>query len=79
MSERTWKLGEDLSPCDNLLDGVSFDDLITAVRCNCPNITRAAVHAALNEILSDRKRDMMFLVERNMDAIMAEARKGRDS
>ena len=29
--EREWKLGEDLSTCDNLLDGVTFDDLILAV------------------------------------------------
>ena len=31
----------------------------------------------LNRILTTRRQDMMFLLEKNMDAIMAEARKGR--
>ena len=32
MSEREWKLGKDLVTSDNLLDGLTFDDLILAVR-----------------------------------------------
>lgn len=37
--EIKWELGEDLSTCNNLLDGVTFYDLILAVHCNCPTIT----------------------------------------
>ena len=77
MPEREWKLGEDLVTSDSLLDGLTFDDLILAVHCNCRVITPAAVRSELKEILESRKQDMMFLLEKNMDAIMAEARKGR--
>jgi len=78
MSDRAWKLGEDLVTNDNLLDGLTFDDLILAVHHNCRIITPEAVRAELDEILAGRKQDMMFLLEQNMDAIMAEARKGRE-
>jgi len=78
MPEREWKLGEDLLTCDSLLDGLTFDDLILAVHCNCRSITPEAVQAELRGMLESRKQDMMFLLEKNMDAIMAEARKGRE-
>lgn len=77
MPDRKWKLGEDLSTCDNLLDGITFDDLILAVHCNCRDITPAAVRKELMEIFASRKQDMIYLLEMNMDEIMAEARKGR--
>jgi hypothetical protein len=32
----------------------------------------------LSEILAGRKQDMMFLLENNMEAIMAAAMKGRE-
>jgi len=76
--ERSWTLGDDLITSDNLLDGVTFDDLILAVHCSSREVNRASVHAELSEILATRKQDMMFLLEKNMDAIMAEARKGRE-
>jgi len=75
--ESSWTLGDDLATYDNLLDGVTFDDLILAVHCNCRVVTRAAVHAELNHILASRKQDMNFLLEKNMDAIIAAALKGR--
>ena len=30
----TWKLGVDLHEKDNILDGLTFDDVITMLRCN---------------------------------------------
>ncbi len=78
MPDRKWKLGEDLSTCDNLLDGMTFDDLILAVHCNCRDITPNAVRKELMEIIASRKQDMIYLLEMNMDEIMAEARKGRE-
>lgn len=78
MPDRKWKLGEDLSTCDNLLDGMTFDDLILAVHCNCQDITPNAVRKELMEIFASRKQDMIYLLEMNMDEIMAEARKGRE-
>lgn len=79
MPERQWKLGDDLSACDSLLDGLTFDDLILAVHCNCRSITPAAVRSELKEMLASRKQDLEFLLERNMEEIMAEARKGREA
>lgn len=78
MPEREWKLGDDLVTGDNLLDGMTFDDLILTVHCNCRAITPESVRKELREMLESRKEDMMFLLEKNMDAIMAEARKGRE-
>lgn len=76
--DREWKLGVDLSTCDNLLDGITFDDLILAVHCNCREINHMAVHQQLSEILAQRRQDMVHLLERNIETIMAEARKGRE-
>ena len=75
--EREWKLGDDLATCDNLLDGITFDELILAVHCNCRAITPEAVRKELNSILADRKQDVWYLLENNMEAIIKEARKGR--
>ena len=77
MGNQEWKIGKDLSTYDNLLDGLTFDDLILAVHCNCRVITPEAARSELKEILESREQDMMCLLEKNMDAIMAEARKGR--
>lgn len=78
MPENRYKLGADLIADDNLLDGLTFDDLILAVRCNCRKVTRTAVRAELSQMLASRKQDMNFLLEKNMDAIIAEAKKGRE-
>ena len=75
--EQAWKLGEDLHTEDSLLDGLTFADLILTVHCNCRDITPSAVRKELMEILASRKQDMFYLLEMNMDVIMAEARKGR--
>lgn len=78
MPEREWKLGEDLVTSDNLLDGLTFDDLILAVHCNCRAITPSAVLTELKDMIEGRYQDMMCLLKKNMDAIMTEARKGRE-
>jgi hypothetical protein len=78
LPERAWKLGDDLITSDNLLDGVTFDDLILAIHCNCREITPAAVRRELKKILEERTDDMDFLLENNMDAIIAEAERGRE-
>ena len=77
MPDREWTLGKDLVTSDNLLDGLTFDDLILAVHCNCRTINRVAVQMELNKMLTTRRQDMMFLLEKNIEQIMAEARKVR--
>ena len=76
--EREWKLGVDLSTHDNMLDGLTFDDLILAVHCNCRKVTPEAVRKELKEMMEGRLQDMDFLLEKNMDAIIAAAVKGRE-
>lgn len=76
--EREWKLGVDLSTQDGLLGGLTFDDLILAVHCNCRTVTPAGVRKQFREMLEGRLQDTNFLMENNMDAIMAAAMKGRE-
>lgn len=75
--ERKWKLGDDLDQYDDLLYGITFDDLILAVHCNCRKITPEAVLREAREILDIRMQDYRFLLENNLDAIIEEAKKGR--
>ena len=72
MAEREWRLGEDLATYDNLLDPITFDDLILALHCNVKkeDIDEDAVRSELTEIWEERKADMMALVEKNMDLII---------
>lgn len=77
MDENKWTLGEDLVASDNLLDPVTFDDLIMAVHCDCKEITPEAVNNELNRIIELRLCDMYTLLENSMDAIISEAKKGR--
>ena len=74
---RSWLLGDDLVTEDNLLDGFSFYDVILAAHCNCKTIDRNSIRTQVQEILSQRLEDMNYLLDRNIDKIAEEARKGR--
>lgn len=78
MPEREWKLGNDLSTSDNMLDGFTFDDVILAVHHNCREITPDQVRQQVHEILANRLEDLNYLLENNIEEIMQEARKGRE-
>lgn len=69
-----WKLGEDLIPSDTILDPVIFDDLILALKCNCECITPSAVIVQATTIINQRLEDWKYLIENNMDEIIALAR-----
>lgn len=62
---KRWKLGDDVSADDNILDGFTFRDLILAVHCNCENITPEAVRREAAEILEERMQDYRFLLRNN--------------
>lgn len=72
MSE--WKLGKDMIPSDTILDPVTFDDLILALKCNYKCITRGAVIAQATAIIQQRLEDWKYLIENNMEEIIALAR-----
>ena len=74
--ERNWRLGDDLIPSDNILDGLTFDDLILATR-HTSYVSPEAVRRNLKDMLEGRLEDMWFLVENNMDIIIQAALKGR--
>ena len=77
--ERKWKLGEDVDRQDNLLDGISFDELILTVHCNCQEITPEGIEKELDKILEIRLQDMKYLLQNNLHEIIQEAKKGRES
>lgn len=79
MLEPKWRIEEDMVTSDNLLDAVTFDDLILAAHCNCRTVTPETVRKELREILDIRKQDMMFLLEKNMDVIIQKALEGRET
>ncbi len=56
MSENSWRLGNDLVLSDNLLDELTFDELIASVCSNCQEITKTAVYEELSRMLAIRKQ-----------------------
>ena len=66
-----WKLGKDMIPSDTILDPVTFDDLILALKCNCECITPNAVIVQATQIINQRLEDVKYLVENNMEEIIA--------
>ena len=75
LEDTKWKLGVDMFAEDELCSGVTFDDIITAVQCNCQEITEAAV---MNEAIACkqmRQEDFFWLLTRNMNEIIAEVKR----
>lgn len=75
--DKAWRLGDDLSANDKVLDGFTFEDIITIVRCNCREITPGTIRREVVSLLELRLDDMKCLLEKNMDVIAEEAMKGR--
>lgn len=73
IENRKWKLGDDLSVEDNLLDEITFKELITTIHCNYQCITPENITKELNRIMDIRMQDMKYLLENNMEKIMNEA------
>lgn len=69
-----WKLGKDMISSDTILDPVTFDDLILALKCNYAYIGETAVRTQMKEILDQRLEDVKYLIENNIDEIIALAR-----
>ena len=76
--DRAWKLGQDLIPSDNILDGFTFDDIILAVRCNCRTIGVAAVLRTAREIMDQRMEDYYYLLNNNVNEIIEIAKSQKE-
>lgn len=68
--ERRWKLGQGMCSDECILDPVSFDDLILALKCNCEYPGPAAVIEQAKEILEQRVEDYWYLINNNLDEIL---------
>lgn len=76
--KREWKLGVDLFTFNNILDEVTFDELIKTVHCNCRNITPQAVKEEFYTILKAKVNDAYDLLERNINEIISEVNERRN-
>ncbi len=77
MDEKKWELGEDMFQEDNILDGITFYDVILAVKCNCPVIDEKTVRDTYREIFEQRLEDARFILGKNADAIAKAAKEMR--
>lgn len=77
-NEKQWRLNSDLHEEDNLLDGFTFEQVITALRCNEKTIDEKAVKKVVKEILDSQMEDLQFLLENNMDLIIQKAKQNRN-
>ena len=76
MFNSEWKIGKDLIPSDNLLDGFSFDDVINALRME-REVNHLTARLVLKRILDIRMQDMNYLFDKNIDQIIELAMEGR--
>ena len=76
--DRNWKLGDDVHEQDSLLDGFTFDTIITMLVCNEPVIDSGAVIKSIKELLEMQLEDMWSLVDNNMDEIIKAAQDRRN-
>ena len=78
MTEKQWKLNEDMHQSDCIFDPITFEDIILAAHCNERVIDESAIKRVAIEILENRMIDFKYILENNIDEIIAEAKKGRE-
>ena len=78
MNEPKWKLGEDMHQNDCIFDPITFNDIIFALHCNEKVIDRKAIQRVINEIMDSRVQDFDYIINNNINEIIAEAKKGRE-
>lgn len=76
--DRQWKLGEDMHSSDNVLDPITLNDIILAAHCNERILDENAIKRVAKEILENRMIDFEYILENNINEIIAEAAKGRE-
>ena len=76
IAKREWKLGKDVYEEDNILDPITFKELIDTLHANYGNnITAERVYAEFMSIKSMHFDDALFLLRNNMDEIIKRAKR----
>lgn len=78
MIEPKWKLNEDMHKSDCIFDPITFEDIILAAHCNERVLDENAIKRVAREILESRLEDFEYLIQNNINEIIAEAAKGRN-
>lgn len=78
MTDRQWKLNDDMHRDDAIFDEITFNDIILAAHCNEKVLDEKAIRKVAAEILHSRMQDFIDLLSNNIDEIIAEAMKGRN-
>lgn len=78
MTEKQWKLNEDMHKSDCIFDPITFEDIILAAHCNARVLDEKAIKRVAREILEGRLEDFEYLIQNNINEIIAEAKKGRN-
>ena len=60
---------------DDILDSISYSELVMSIRCNEPVVTPTIVRNTLRDIVESRLDDMWDLLDANMDEIVSAARR----
>jgi ribosomal protein L7/L12 len=75
--EKEWKLNKDLYEDDNILDPITFYDIILMLDCNEKVIDKTTALKCYKELLEMRLEDAKDLININLDEIVKEAKKRR--
>jgi hypothetical protein len=73
---KEWKLGVDLYKNDNLLDPLTFEQVVVALYCNEKHINKRTAQKVVNEIIKQRMEDVRNLLKINLDKIVEMAQMG---
>lgn len=67
-----WKIGEFLNTDDDILGGISIEDLLLVLRTSVrpENLNRDAVMKAAKDTLEMKLTDFWFIVENNIDEML---------
>ncbi|WP_245157127.1 hypothetical protein [Anaerovorax sp. IOR16] len=70
--DRNWKLGDDLNVCDNVLDNITFGDLILMAQNINPSSGRT-LQSEFEELLQEKISEAREMFESNYEEIMSAA------
>lgn len=63
---------------DSILDGITFDDVITATLSNEQELNEKTVTKVFNEILQTQLEDAKFMLKKHMQDIIKEVKANRE-